>query len=114
MSGEPELTQALEALQVIIRIRDGGRIAFDSSEDRRLAAAFCWANVGSALKQFCRTRGIGQGTSPFPGPIRMRDKMLYQPVGDLSTQILWDTCVKDTDALVTLLRDLRQALEGLA
>jgi hypothetical protein len=40
--------------------------------------------------------------------------MPYQPVGDLSTQILWDTCVKDTDALITLLRDLRQALEGLA
>jgi hypothetical protein len=45
---------------------------------------------------------------------RMRDKILYQPVDDLSTQILWDTCVNDTDPLVTLLRDLRQALEGLA
>jgi hypothetical protein len=44
----------------------------------------------------------------------MRDKILYQPVDDLSTQILWDTCVNDTDPLVTLLRDLRQALEGLA
>lgn len=49
-AGEPELAQALEALQIILRIRDGGRIAFDDSEDRRLAAAFCWANVDSALK----------------------------------------------------------------
>jgi hypothetical protein len=43
----------------------------------------------------------------------MRDKMLYQPVGDLSPEILWDTCVRDTNPLVRLLRDLRQALEGL-
>ncbi len=94
-AGELELDQALEALQIITQIRDNGRSAFDASEDRRLAAAFCWANVGSALKQFCRVRAIRQGTSPFPGPIRMRDKMLYQPVGDLSPEILWDTCVRE-------------------
>jgi len=49
-AGELELDQALEALQIITQIRDNGRSAFDASEDRRLAAAFCWANVGSALK----------------------------------------------------------------
>lgn len=39
--------------------------------------------------------------------------MLYQPVGDLYPQILWDTCLRDTEALVTLLRDMLQALQRL-
>jgi uncharacterized protein with HEPN domain len=109
-AGLRELDQALHALALIADVRNGGRGAFDSSLDRRLAVAFCLANIGSALKQFCRLRGVGQGTSPFPGAIRMRDTMLYQDVGDLSADILWSTCVEDVGPLLVLIRDLREAL----
>lgn len=67
-AGLAELEQALEAVDAIIKLRDEGRESFDASEDRRWALAFLWVNVGSALKQFCRLRGIEQGSSPFPGP----------------------------------------------
>jgi hypothetical protein len=110
--GEAELGQALTALEGIARIRDEGRPTFEQSRDRQLAAAFCWANVGSALKQFCRIRGIGQGSSPFPGAIRMRDKILYQPIADLIIATLWDSCTDDTEELATLLRDVRHTLHG--
>lgn len=92
---EPE--QALEALDTITRLRDGGRKSFDASEDRRCAFAFLWIGVGSALKQFCRLRGIEQGSSPFPGSIRMRARLCYRPPSAVSPRILWDTCVFDAD-----------------
>ncbi len=40
----------------------------------------------------------------------MRDKMLYQPLSDLSPDVLWDTRVHDAEPLTSLLQDLRQAL----
>ena len=85
-------------------------MAFDVSADRRLALAFLWVNVGSALKQFCRLLGIAQGSSPFPGPIRMRGRLCYQPPDTLSARVLWNTCAIDAAPLVTLLVDLRRAL----
>ncbi|MGH9070867.1 MAG: hypothetical protein ACRDX8_06810, partial [Acidimicrobiales bacterium] len=87
--GIVELDQAREALGQIKALTEEGRAAFDASGDRRLALAFLWVNVGSALKQFCRLRGIAQGSSPFPGPVGMRDRLCYQRVDDLSARILW-------------------------
>jgi hypothetical protein len=75
--GEAELHQASSALDTVFRIRDGGREQFEASRDRQLAAAFYWANIESALKQYRRVRGIAQGSSPFTEPIQMRDKILY-------------------------------------
>ena len=66
--------------------------------------------MGSALKQFCRLRGICQGASPFPGAIGMRDRLCYGSRRDLSPRILWYTCVNDTDELITVLHDLRAGL----
>jgi hypothetical protein len=109
-AGLAELDQALEALAAIVRLRDEGRQPFEASDDRRWALAFLWVNVGSALKQFCRLRGIEQGTSPFPGPIRMRDRLCYRSPSTVSSRILWDTCVNDSHSLITLLRDLKAAL----
>jgi len=109
-AGLAELEQALEAVEAIIRLRDGGKVTFDNSEDRRWALAFLWVNVGSALKQFCRLRGIEQGSSPFPGPIRMRDRLCYRPPSTVSTRILWDTCLYDADPLAALLRHLKAVI----
>jgi uncharacterized protein with HEPN domain len=108
--GLAEIDQALEALTEIAALRDDGRPNFDASEQRRWATAFLWISVGSALKQFCRRRAITQASSPFPGAIRMRDRLCYRPPSTISTRILWDTCVHDTDPLTDLLRDLRAAL----
>ena len=107
-AGQAELDQAVETLSIVLQIRDEGRERFAASVDRQLAAAHCWPNIGSALKQFYRRRGIRQSASPFPGPIRMRDKMmrdkmLYQPLSDLSPDILWDTCVHNAEPLMSLL-----------
>ena len=113
-AGLAELDQALEALETIVVLRDEGRQRFDASEDRRWALAFLWVSVGSALKQFCRLRGIEQGRSPFPGPIRMRDRLCYRRASAVSPRILWDTCVHDADGLMLLLRDLRSALQSAA
>jgi uncharacterized protein with HEPN domain len=109
-TGIAELEQALEALTEIAVLRDEGRHSFDSSEQRRWALAYLWINVGSALKQFCRRRAITQASSPFPGAIRMRDRLCYRPPSTISPRILWDTCLHDTDPLTALLRDLRAAL----
>lgn len=108
--GLAELDQALEAVDTIIRLRGDGRDSFDASEERRWALAFLWVNVGSALKQFCRLRRIEQGSSPFPGPIRMRDRLCYRPPSTVSARILWDTCVHDADPLAILLRDLKAVI----
>jgi hypothetical protein len=108
--GLAELEQAIEAVDVIIKLRNDGRESFDASEDRRWALAFLWVNVGSALKQFCRLRGIEQGSSPFPGPIRMRDRLCYRAPSTVSSRILWDTCVYDADPLAVLLRDLKAVI----
>jgi hypothetical protein len=109
-TGLAELEQAIEAVDTIIKLRDDGRASFDASEDRRWALAFLWVNVGSALKQFCRLRGIQQGSSPFPGPIRMRDRLCYRAPSTVSPRILWDTCVYDADPLAVLLRDLKAVI----
>ena len=109
-TGVAEIDQALAALSLIANMTSEGRVAFDFSADRRLALAFLWVNVGSALKQFCRLLGIAQGSSPFPGPIRMRDRLCYQPPDTLSARVLWNTCAIDATPLVTLLVDLRRAL----
>jgi len=108
--GLAELEQAIEAVETIIKLRDDGRESFDASEDRRWALAFLWVNVGSALKQFCRLRGIEQGSSPFPGPIRMRSRLCYRAPSTMSSRILWDTCVYDADPLVVLPRDLKAVI----
>ena len=108
--GAAELDQALESLEAITALTREGREPFASSADRRLALGFLWVNVGSALKQFCRVRGIAQGSSPFPGPIGLRDRLCYQRPADLSARILWSTCADDTGPLVALLADLRRAL----
>lgn len=111
-SGLAEIDQALESLSLVATLTGEGRANFDTSVDRRLALAFLWINVGSALKQFCRLSGIAQGSSPFPGPIRMRDRLCYQPPDALSGRILWDTCTTDAAPLAALLADLRYALAG--
>ena len=108
--GSAEIDQALEALEGIATMAGQGRQIFDASPERRLALGFLWINVGSALKQFCRLRGVSQGSSPFPGPIRMRDRLCYQPASGLATDILWDSCAADTGPLIELLTGLRQAL----
>ena len=110
--GLAELDQALEALDAIARIRMAGRKEFEASEELVWAAAYLWISVGSALKQFCRLRGIEQGSSPFPGPIRMRDRLCYRSPSTVSSRILWDTCVSDADDLAELLRDLHAALSA--
>jgi len=51
-AGGAELVQALDALDVIARIRDDGEAAFTASEERVQATAYLWIVVGSALKQF--------------------------------------------------------------
>lgn len=108
--GIAELDQALEALGTIAALTGEGREVFDTSADRRLALAYLWVNVGSALKQHCRIIGIAQGSSPFPGPIGMRDRLCYQPAAELSARILWETCKDDAEPLAVLLTDLRRAL----
>lgn len=116
MSGEPvdlvEIEQALDTLGVIARVRDGGRAAFDVSEERQWGAAYLWIAVGSALKQFCRLRGIDQGSSLFPGPIGMRDRLFYMPPRRLATAVLWETYENDADDLVSVLLDLRAVLQA--
>lgn len=108
--GSYELDQALEALEAIRLLRNEGPEAFHNSEVRRWALAYLWITVGSALKQFCRLRDIPQNSSPFPGPIRMRDRLCYRPPSTLSGRILWDTCRNDTDQLIALLIGIRTAL----
>lgn len=112
--GRAELDRALESLTQISRYRESGRAAFDESEERLWALAFLWINVGSALKQFCRLRGITQGASPFPDVIRMRDRLCYKPASSVSARIVWQTVVDDADDLMTLLSDLRAALDAAA
>ena len=40
---------------------EGGREAFDASEDRNRALAFCWVSTGSALKHYEQMTGVPQG-----------------------------------------------------
>lgn len=110
-AGTAELGRALDALRNIAHLTSEGREIFDASADRRMALAFLWVNVGSALKQFCRLRSITQGSSPFPGPIGLRDRLCYQPAAAVSPRILWSTCTDDTGPLVDLLGGLRRAVE---
>ena len=110
ITGLAEIDQALDALRMISALRSQGRQAFEDSQERQHSAAYLWIVVGSALKQFCRLRGIGQGSSPFPGPIGMRDRLCYASPRDLSASILWETCDKDTDDLMAVLLDVRSGL----
>ena len=48
-----QLDAAIHGLHEIRRlVSDGGRDAFDASQDRTRALALCWVSVGSALKHY--------------------------------------------------------------
>ena len=109
-TGADELDAALVALDRIIDYVAETQGSLDSSGDRQLALVFLWVNVGSLLKQYCRKLEIANGTEPFSGPIRMRDKLVYGALPDLRSDVVWETCVRDGPDLRTLLADLRAAL----
>ena len=57
-----QLDAALHGLQAVRRVvAEGGREAFDASEDRNRALAFCWVSTGSALKHYEQMTGVPQG-----------------------------------------------------
>lgn len=110
LPGEHELDAALEALSTVHDLVQQGRAAFDAAHDRRLALAMCWVSVGSQVKQLVRVRGITSAVTELSAPVRMRDKLAYQPLSDLDPEVLWATCVQDGPRLTELLLSLRRAL----
>lgn len=83
--GVEEIDGALQALETVSSLVIQGRREFDLSQAQRLALAMCWVSVGSQLKQFARARRISAPVPELSGPIRMRDKLSYQPLSDLDT-----------------------------
>lgn len=111
-AGAAELDQALAALAHVRRLASEGRQVFDASEDRRLALVACWVNIGSALKQHCRLRGLPQGQQPYRGAIRLRDRLCYKPLSMIDYEIVWTTTTEETGKLAGLLTEIYQALSG--
>lgn len=85
-------TAAIYGLHEVRRVvSEGGRGAFDGSEDRSRALAFCWVSVGSALKHYAQMRGAPQGAPPAlgadpvprsPRPSAYRQTGPRPPLGD--------------------------------
>jgi uncharacterized protein with HEPN domain len=111
VSTSEELDAAVYGLHAIRRVvSDGGRDAFDASEDRTRALAFCWVSVGSALKHYAQMTGTPQGLAPLSAPIRFRDRLAHQRLDKLDLDLLWETSVREPPVLVRLLEALRDQL----
>ena len=86
-----QLDAANHGLQEIRRVvSEGGREAFDASEDRSRALAFCWVSTGSAIKHYAHMTGAPQGAPPLSAPIRFRDRLAHQRVDKLDLDPLWE------------------------
>lgn len=106
-----QLAAAIDGLGEVRRlVSDGGRAAFDASEDRTRALAFCWVSVGSALKHYAHMTGTPQGASPLSAPIRFRDRLAHQRLDKLDVDLLWETSVRETPLLLRLLERLHDQL----
>jgi uncharacterized protein with HEPN domain len=105
---QAELDAALYALREIRRlVSNGGRDAFDASEDRRRAIAWCWVAAGSALKHYAQIAGTPQGEPPLSAPIRFRDRLAHQRLNKLDAHLLWETSVRETPVLLRIIEQLR-------
>ena len=103
-----QLDAALHGLQEVRRVvSEGGRAAFDASEDRSRALAFCWVSTGSAVKHYAQMTGAPQGASPLSAPIRFRDRLAHQRLDKLDLNLLWETSVRDAPVLLRVLSSLR-------
>jgi uncharacterized protein with HEPN domain len=103
-----QLDAALHGLQEVRRVvAEGGREAFDASEDRNRALAFCWVSTGSALKHYAQMTGTPQGAPPLSAPIRFRDRLAHQRLDKLDLDLLWETSVRDAPLLLRVLSSLR-------
>ena len=110
MSVPEELATQLDAAiyglhNIRLLVSDGGRGAFDASEDRARALAFCWVSVGSALKHFTQMTGTPQVAAPLSAPIRFRDRLAHQRLDKLDLDLLWlwETSVRETPVLLRIL-----------
>jgi uncharacterized protein with HEPN domain len=101
------LDTALHALDEIDRLVDGGPETYHASQDRQRALAYCWIAVGSALKDYTRLEGIGQGRPPLAAPIRLRDRLAHQALDHLDADLLWRTSTTHTTALRLVIATLR-------
>lgn len=115
MSTPEELAAQLDAathgLHNIRRlVSEGGRDAFDASEDRTRALAFCWVSVGSALKHYAQMTGVPQGAAPLSAPIRFRDRLAHQRLDKLDLDLLWETSVRETPVLLRIVERLLDQL----
>ena len=82
-----QLDAAIHGLQEIRRIVcEGGREAFDASDDRSRALAFCWERP-QALPADDRAP---QGAPPLSAPIRFRDRLAHQRLDKLDLDPLWE------------------------
>jgi hypothetical protein len=81
----PARTQPFATIVTKVERRSRSRVTVNSWPP---SARRMWA----AREQFRRVRGTEQPASPFPGPIRIRDAMLDQPVEDLVLHIFWASC----------------------
>ncbi len=111
MSTPGELAAQLDAAvyglhEVRQIVSQGGRAAFDASEDRTRAAAFCWVSVGSALKHYTQMTRMPQGAAPLSAPIRFRDRLAHQRLDKLDLDLLWETSVRETPVLLRILERL--------
>jgi uncharacterized protein with HEPN domain len=106
-----QLDAAIYGLYSIrLLVSDGERDAFDASEDRTRALAFCWVSVGSALKHFAQVTGTPQGAAPLSAPIRFRDRLAHQRLDKLDLDLLWETSVRETPVLLRILERLHDQL----
>ncbi len=105
---QAELDASLYALGEIRRlVSEGGRDAFDASEDRRRAIARCWVAAGSALKHYSQMAATPQGEPPLSAPIRFRDRLAHQRLDKLDADLLWETSVRETPCLFRTIERLR-------
>jgi uncharacterized protein with HEPN domain len=106
-----QLDAAIHGLHEIRRlVSDGGRDAFDASQDRTRALALCWVSVGSALKHYAQMTGTPQGVAPLSAPIRFRDRLAHQRLDKLDLNLLWETSVRETPVLLRILGRLHDQL----
>ncbi len=103
-----QLDAAIHGAEEVRRVvSEGGRAAFDASEDRSRALAFCWVSTGSALKHYAQLTGAPQGAPPLSAPIRFRDRLAHQRLDKLDLNLLWETSVRDAPLLLRVLSSLR-------
>lgn len=79
-----ELDAAIFTLSEIRKlVSDAGQDAYNSSEDRRRAIAWCRVAAGSALKHYTHITGTPQGEPPLSAPTRFRDRLAHQRLDKL-------------------------------